>query len=179
MNAHAQILDSSSRIHLARFRIDRIGQLASALFFIAAATAAHAQNTPVGVWKTIDDDTKQEKSLVRITESGGVVSGKIDKLLNPTEPNPVCDKCSDDRKGKPITGMSIIEGLKQSGEVWEGGEILDPNNGKVYRGHGPRSRLRTQSVTESPTAVEFHIASQSIVSTDVSLWENAMLRLFI
>ena len=109
-------------------------KLAAALFFIAAATtAAHAQNTPVGVWKTIDDDTKQEKSLVRITESGGVVTGKIEKLLNPTEPNPVCEKCSDDRKGKPITGMSIIEGLKQSGEAWEGGEILDPNNGKVYR----------------------------------------------
>ena len=106
---------------------------AAALFVIAAATTAHAQNTPVGVWKTIDDDTKQEKSLVRITESGGIVTGKIEKLLNPTEPNPVCDKCSDDRKGKPITGMSIIEGLKQSGEVWEGGEILDPNNGKVYR----------------------------------------------
>ena len=106
---------------------------AAALFFIAAATTVHAQNTPVGVWKTIDDDTKQEKSLVRITESGGIVTGKIEKLLNHTEPNPVCDKCSDDRKGKPITGMSIIEGLKQSGEVWEGGEILDPNNGKVYR----------------------------------------------
>ena len=108
-------------------------KVAAALFFIAAATAAHAQNTPVGVWKTIDDDTKQEKSLVRISESGGVVTGKIEKLLNPTEPNPVCDKCSDDRKGKPITGMSIIDGLKQSGDVWEGGEILDPNNGKVYR----------------------------------------------
>jgi uncharacterized protein (DUF2147 family) len=108
-------------------------KVAAALFFIAAATAAHAQNTPLGVWKTIDDDTKQEKSLVRISESGGVVTGKIEKLLNPTEPNPVCDKCSDDRKGKPITGMSIIDGLKQSGDVWEGGEILDPNNGKVYR----------------------------------------------
>jgi len=105
---------------------------AAAVFFIAAA-AAHAQNTPVGVWKTIDDDTKQEKSLVRISESGGVLSGKIDKLLNPTEPNPVCDKCSDDRKGKPITGMSIIDGVKQSGDVWEGGQILDPNNGKTYR----------------------------------------------
>ena len=106
---------------------------AAAVFFIAAVSAAHAQNTPVGVWKTIDDDTKQEKSLVRITESGGVLSGKIDKLLNPTEPNPVCDKCSDDRKGKPITGMSIIDGVKQSGDVWEGGQILDPNNGKTYR----------------------------------------------
>lgn len=110
-------------------------QLTAALFFIAAATAAHAQNTPVGVWKTIDDDTKQEKSLVRISESGDVVSGRIDKLLNASEQDAVCEKCSDGRKGKPIVGMSIIDGLKHHGEVWEGGQILDPNNGKVYKVH--------------------------------------------
>jgi uncharacterized protein (DUF2147 family) len=108
-------------------------QLAAALFLIAAATAAHAQNTPLGVWKTIDDDTKQEKSLVRISESGDVVSGKIDKLLDASEQDQVCEKCSDSRKGKPIVGMSIIDGLKHSGDVWEGGQILDPNNGKVYK----------------------------------------------
>ena len=105
----------------------------SLLFVAAAATAADAQNTPVGVWKTIDDDTEQEKSLVRISESGGVVSGKIEKLLHASEPDAVCEKCSDSRKGKPIVGMSIIEGLKGSRDVWEGGEILDPSDGKVYR----------------------------------------------
>ena len=108
-------------------------QLAAALFLIATATAALAQNTPVGVWKTIDDDTKQERSLVRISESGDVVSGRIEKLLNASEQDAVCEKCSDARKDRPIVGMSIIEGLKHRGEVWEGGQILDPNNGKVYK----------------------------------------------
>ena len=131
MKAYAQ--ERRSRSTAATFSLGRIGRLASALLLIAGVTAAHAQNTPVGVWKTIDDGTRQERSLVRISESGGVISGKIEKLFNPLGPNPVCDKCSDDRKGKPIVGLAILEGVKQSGDVWEGGEILDPNNGKSYR----------------------------------------------
>ena len=96
---------------------------------------AMAQNTPIGLWKTIDDDTKAEKSLVRIADSGGTLSGRIEKLFNPSKPNPVCEKCSDDRKDKPITGMTIVSGLRQAddGSKWEGGEILDPNNGKTYK----------------------------------------------
>jgi uncharacterized protein (DUF2147 family) len=96
---------------------------------------AAAQATPVGLWKTIDDDTKQEKSLVRISDSGGTLSGKIEKLLDPTKQDSVCDKCSDERKDKPIAGMTIIAGVKKSddGGVWDGGQILDPNNGKLYK----------------------------------------------
>ena len=110
------------------------------LTFLIAAFALHAaalaQATPVGLWKTIDDETKTEKSLVRIVESGGVLGGKIEKLLDPAKQNDICDKCSDERKGKPIVGLSIIRNAKQDGEdksVWTGGEILDPNNGKTYR----------------------------------------------
>jgi uncharacterized protein (DUF2147 family) len=104
----------------------------AALLFCLAVGAAHAQNTPVGLWKTVDDHTGQEKSLVRISDSGGVLSGRVEKLLHPSKPNPLCDLCSDERHGKPIAGMSIIEGLKQHGEVWEDGKILDPDNGKIY-----------------------------------------------
>ena len=109
--------------------------LITALLAVAAG-AAFAQASPVGLWKTIDDETKTEKSLVRIVESGGVLGGKIEKLLDPAKQNDVCDKCSDERKGKPIVGLSIIRNAKQDGEdksVWTGGEILDPNNGKTYR----------------------------------------------
>ena len=105
--------------------------VAALLLFIVAG-AAQAQNTPVGLWRTIDDKTGLEKSLVRITESAGVVSGRIDKLLHPSRPNPVCEKCRDERHGKPIVGLSIIEGLKEHGDAWEGGQILDPENGKIY-----------------------------------------------
>jgi uncharacterized protein (DUF2147 family) len=102
-----------------------------------AGLSAAAQNTPVGLWKTIDDETKKEKSLVRITEAGGVFSGKIEKLLDPdAKPDAKCDKCSDDRKDQPVLGMVILRNLKQDAddkEVWAGGEVLDPNNGKTYR----------------------------------------------
>ena len=113
-------------------------QLVLALGLVFAATSASAQATsPVGVWKTIDDSTKKEKSLIRISESGGVYSGKVEKLLDPETPkDAVCKDCSDDRKDKPIVGMTIIKNMKQSADgkaEFEGGEILDPNNGKVYK----------------------------------------------
>jgi uncharacterized protein (DUF2147 family) len=104
---------------------------------LLAAGLARAQNTPVGVWKTIDDDSKKEKSLIRITESGGVLTGKLEKFLDPaTKPDVVCKDCSDERKDQPILGMTLIRNVKPSeGEKgqWDGGDILDPNNGKVYR----------------------------------------------
>ena len=104
---------------------------------LAAATgAAFAQATPVGLWKTIDDETKTEKSLVRITEAGGVLNGRVEKFLDPkTKADAVCEKCSDERAGKPVLGMTIIRGAKADAERqhWEGGDILDPNNGKVYK----------------------------------------------
>ena len=109
--------------------------LASALGL--TMSLAQAQATPVGTWKTIDDATKTEKSVVRITESGGVLTGKIEKLLDPaTKADAVCEKCSDERKDKPILGLTIITGVKQSAnaaDLWEGGQILDPNDGKVYK----------------------------------------------
>jgi uncharacterized protein (DUF2147 family) len=106
------------------------------LTLAAAAGTALAQATPVGLWKTIDDETKAEKSLVRISESGGVLSGRVEKFLDPkTKADAVCEKCSDERAGKPVLGMTIIRGAKADGDRqhWEGGEILDPNNGKVYK----------------------------------------------
>lgn len=109
--------------------------LAISLLFVAGH--ALAQMSPVGLWKTIDDDSKKEKSLVRIKESNGVYSGTIEKLLDPSsKQDAVCDKCTDERKDKPILGMTILRNLKQSADdkaVYEGGDIVDPNNGKVYR----------------------------------------------
>ena len=102
------------------------------LLFLIAASAARAQNTPVGLWKTVDDDTGQEKSLVRISESAGIASGRIEKLLHPSHPNPLCEKCRDERHGRPMEGLSIIEGVTAHGAAWEGGKILDPANGKIY-----------------------------------------------
>jgi uncharacterized protein (DUF2147 family) len=109
----------------------------AALGLMLLAGMARAQNTPVGVWKTIDDGTKKEKSLIRITEAGGVLTGKLEKLLDPaTPPDVTCDKCTDERKDKPVLGMTLIRNVKQSDgdkALWDGGDILDPKNGKVYK----------------------------------------------
>ena len=110
-------------------------KLLTTLTLTLATATAFAQATPVGLWKTIDDETKAEKSLVRITESGGVLTGKIEKLLDPTKQESKCDKCSDARKDKPVIGMTIVEGVKKNADepYWDGGTILDPNNGKSYK----------------------------------------------
>ena len=108
----------------------------TALLLSLAAPLALAQATPVGLWKTIDDETKTEKSYVRIVEQDGKLVGRIEKLINPPKADPVCDACTDARKGQPIVGMTILEGVTKSGSedaVWDGGVILDPNNGKTYK----------------------------------------------
>ncbi len=109
----------------------------TALAFALCASAAMAQATPVGLWTTIDDAAKTEKSRVRVTEENGVLSGRVETLLSPdAKQDATCTECTDDRKDKPIVGMTIIRGVKKSADTegqWDGGTILDPNNGKTYR----------------------------------------------
>jgi uncharacterized protein (DUF2147 family) len=109
---------------------------ASLIAAVLAVPAAWADDTsPVGVWKTIDDASGKAKSLVRITETQGELTGKIEKLFRePNEDqNPKCDKCEGERKDQPILGMTIVTGLKKTGDDYSGGEILDPKSGKVYK----------------------------------------------
>lgn len=114
--------------------------LSSRFYVIALAAGlalpAFAQSmSPVGAWNTIDDETKKPKSLVRITEKDGVISGTVEKIVDPAKQDSKCDECASDdpRKGKPVIGMTILTDLKkESDTVWSGGKILDPNNGKVY-----------------------------------------------
>ena len=103
---------------------------------LASGLAAAQAASPAGLWKTVDDNTKREKSLVRIVESGGVYTGKVEKVIDPDSPkDATCKDCTDDRKDKPVVGMTIISNMKASASdknLFEGGDILDPNNGKVY-----------------------------------------------
>ncbi|MBH9552311.1 DUF2147 domain-containing protein [Inhella gelatinilytica] len=109
--------------------------LMAALALGGMTAAAWAQQTPAGLWRTIDDDGKTVKSHVRIQEQSGVYSAVVEKVLDPkAPPNAKCDLCKDDRKDKPIVGLEIMRGVKADGEgVWAGGEILDPDDGKTYR----------------------------------------------
>lgn len=97
------------------------------------AIAQHA--SPVGLWKNIDDATGKPKALIRITENKGEVRGQIEKLFLAAgdNPNPRCDKCQGANKDQPVLGMVFMSGLRKNGEEYSGGEILDPDSGKVYR----------------------------------------------
>ncbi len=105
-----------------------------AIVFGVLALPLWAQMTPAGVWRSIDDKTGQPKAEIRISaDGGGVLTGVVEKALAPSaEPN--CKQCSDERKGQPKLGMEIIRGVKKAEgrDVWEGGKILDPDNGKEY-----------------------------------------------
>ena len=99
-----------------------------ALFF---ATLSYAQIE--GKWKTIDDETGQEKSIVEIfKKSDGKYYGKVTQLLIKPA-NPKCVDCKDDRKNKPILGMEVVRGLKKDGNEFTGGTITDPKTGKTYK----------------------------------------------
>ena len=103
---------------------------------VAAAGSVAAQSTPLGVWKTIDDKTKTERAQIRISEAGGVFSGKLEKLLAAdAKQDALCDKCSDDRKDKPMVGLEVVRGVKKgdSENTWDGGTILDAAEGKIYK----------------------------------------------
>ena len=73
--------------------------------------------------------------MVRIAEAGGVLTGRIEKITDPTKQDAKCEKCEGAKKDQRVIGMTILEGVKRHGgaDHWEGGTILDPNNGKVYK----------------------------------------------
>ncbi len=102
---------------------------------LLTAPAMADDGSPVGLWKNIDDVSGKPKALIRITETNGVLQGRIEKLFRAAdeEQNPKCEKCKDARKDQPIVGMVFMSGLKKDGSEYNDGEILDPDNGKVYR----------------------------------------------
>ena len=119
----------SKKIRLAAFFISAI--------FLWLPTGLFSQSlSPAGQWKTIDDETGKAKSIVEISVgSDGKLYGKIIKLFKEPheDQDPVCDKCSGNKKDKKIIGMQIMWELEKDSETeWEDGHILDPKNGKTY-----------------------------------------------
>ena len=101
----------------------------------ALALPALAQLTPVGTWKSVDEKTGQPKSEIVIEDQGGVLQGRVQQLLRPgADPKALCVECKDALKDQPMVGLPIIQGAKKAADkdVWEGGKILDPENGKFY-----------------------------------------------
>jgi uncharacterized protein (DUF2147 family) len=112
----------------------KVALIMAALFLSAVSlSAAGGASTPVGLWKTVDDKTGEPRGLVRVYEENGEIWGRIEATLKPEEAHEHCDKCTDERKGKPVIGMVIMRRLKRNGGEYTGGDILDPDTGAVYR----------------------------------------------
>ena len=111
-------------------------RLLIAAVLAACSAGALAQASPVGLWRNVDDKTGEVKAEIRVAEGGGgALTGRIEKrLAKDARPDAVCEECTDDRKGKPLTGLEIIRGVRKAEgrDVWEGGKILDPENGREY-----------------------------------------------
>ena len=102
------------------------------LFVLGLGTGLQAQSI-VGKWKTVDDRNGRERSVVEIFQKGDKYFGKIIKFIpGPGEdPDPICIECKGKNKGHKIVGLQIIEDLELDDGQY-GGEILDPENGKVF-----------------------------------------------
>lgn len=105
-------------------------------FLFVSYGNAQSTDPVLGVWKTIDEKTNQPSSLIRLDEKNSELIGTVIELIpSPGETLVThCNLCKDERKGKPIIGMVIMRGLKKSSPgVWSGGEILDPDEGEIYK----------------------------------------------
>ncbi len=103
---------------------------------MAVANLACAQApSPVGLWETVSDSLGKPDGRVRIVESAGELRGTVVQVYAPPNerPDPVCEKCEGALKDRPVVGMTILTGVRRTAEGFGAGEILDPNNGKVYR----------------------------------------------
>jgi uncharacterized protein (DUF2147 family) len=108
----------------------------SLLFLGMAMCSIAIAQSPSGLWRTIDDETGKERSFVRISEVDGEYSGVVERIIERPgdDRSNLCKKCEGDLKDKPVLGMKILWGLKKKGDAkYDGGHILDPNNGKTYR----------------------------------------------
>jgi uncharacterized protein (DUF2147 family) len=109
--------------------------VAAVAAFSAATMSSRAQEpTAAGLWQKLDEDTKKPVIWFLFVDRGGVFEGYAAKLFpEPGEtPNPICTKCTDDRKGAPMLGLPMIRGMKRAGLKYEDGTVLDPRDGKVY-----------------------------------------------
>jgi uncharacterized protein (DUF2147 family) len=127
------MLDVVSKATRMRGKLAWALQLVVSLSLALPGVARSQALTPVGRWRTFDDHTGRERGLVEIHDEAGVLTGTIVGTVDPQDASRRCELCSGDRHEKPILGLTIITGMRQDGNAWRGGEILDPETGSVYR----------------------------------------------
>lgn len=103
------------------------------IFLLLLVSQVAFSQSILGKWKTIDDETGVEKGVVEIYEKGGLIYARIVEIFEPQFKKQKCSLCCCEQKDEPLLGLVIIKGLKKDDDEYNGGNVLDPKNGKHYK----------------------------------------------
>ncbi len=121
-----------ARLFRRPLKLAAVAFVASLMFIATTVMAFSGRSTALGYWKTIDDETGEAKSIVKIYEVDGKYYARVDRLLQ--NPGGLCDQCEGEDHNKPIEGMVVMWGMTADGEEeYSGGKIFDPAKNKTYR----------------------------------------------
>lgn len=111
---------------------ERMNKIVVVLTLVCSINFISSQSI-FGKWRTVDQQTGEEKSIVEIFERNGKVFGKIVEILNPEQRDALCEKCKGEEKNRPVLGLELIKNMEKDGKYYRGGTIFHPEHGKTFR----------------------------------------------
>jgi len=110
--------------------------IAGLVALLAAIQSVAAQGPSAsGLWQKIDEASGKPVVWFLFIDRGGVYEGIAAKLFQRPSDDPshsICLRCRDDRKDASLLGLPIIRNMRRNGLRYDGGNILDPRDGKIY-----------------------------------------------
>ena len=111
--------------------------LAAGLAALAFSVSAQQHASPVGKWRTLDDETHKPMTISEIYEAkNGTLAARIVENLGMPA---TCSGCSGQYKGKPFVGIVTLWNLKpQDDGSWGGGSGYKPSKDRSFNAKSVR-----------------------------------------